>query len=83
MPDLTVVVILSALILVFAVLRAWQAIRLDQYSSRGSEPGEGYHEIAASYHSGGGGGGQSGSFRVPKDPQTYAKLFIPEDRKND
>jgi hypothetical protein len=48
-----------------------------------ASPEKGYHEIDASYHSGGGGGGQSGSFRVPKDPQTYAKLFIPEDRKND
>ena len=37
--------------------------------------------IDAHYHSGGAGGGHSTQYRVPKDPQAYARLFIPKDDK--
>ena len=83
MSSFAVIAALSALILLVAVLRAAQAIREDRRRGRGSRPGEGYHMIDASYHSGGSGGGHSASYRVPKDPQAYARLFIPKDRKND
>jgi hypothetical protein len=37
--------------------------------------------VIESQYSSGVGGGQSISYRIPRDPQTYAKLFIPKDRK--
>lgn len=76
-----IIATLCALIVLVAVLRARQAVRHDPHARRGSAPGTGYHVIDASYHSGGGGGGQSGEFRVPRDPQAYARLFIPKDKK--
>ena len=33
--------------------------------------------------SGGGGGGHSTTIRVPKDPQEYAKAFVPKDASQD
>jgi hypothetical protein len=79
----TLVVILSALVLLLAVLRGLQALRHTKDTERGSLPGKGYHTIEANYFSGGGGGGQPGEFRVPRDPQEYARTFIPGNRKND
>ena len=73
--------LLCALIVLVAGLRARQAVRHDPHDRRGSDPGTGYHVIDASYHSGGGGGGHSAQYRVPRDPQEYARLFIPKDRK--
>ncbi len=72
------VVVLCAGIVLVAVLRARQAIRAERGTERGSLPGTGYHVIDASYHSGGGGGGQSYQFKVPRDPQEYARQFIPK-----
>ncbi|MBS0122665.1 hypothetical protein [Thetidibacter halocola] len=81
MGSLTGIVILCALILVVAGLRAVQAVRDDrERGTRGSEPGKGFHVIDASYHSGGSGGGHSTQYRVPRDPQDYARLFIPKDK---
>jgi len=42
---------------------------------RGSEPGQGYHTIHAEYSSGF--SGHSTSYDVPRDPQAYARLFVP------
>lgn len=81
MTQAAVVTLLCLLILGVAALSAWTAISRDRRDGkRGALPGTGYHEIDASYHSGGSGGGQSGSFKVPRDPQEYARQFIPKDR---
>jgi hypothetical protein len=73
------IAILSALVLLVSVLKAAQTIRQDRgRDPRGSAPGTGYHVIDASYHSGGAGGGHSAEFRVPKDPQEYAQMFVPK-----
>jgi hypothetical protein len=74
-------VILSGLIIAILAARAFWVVRKEKGAPRGSEPGKGYHEIEANYFSGGGGGGQQGSFKVPKDPQEYARQFIPPKRK--
>jgi hypothetical protein len=75
------ITILSGLVLLMAVLRAAQAIRQDRAQEHGTLPDKGHSVIESHYSSGGAGGGQSMSYRIPRDPQTYAKLFIPKDRK--
>ncbi len=57
------------------VLRA-EAARDDGGAPRGIPPGNGYTEIESDYSSGVGGGNQL-TLRVPKDPQEYARAFIP------
>ncbi|WP_147125126.1 hypothetical protein [Shimia ponticola] len=42
---------------------------------RGSEPGTGHHTIYAEYYSGF--SGHSTSYEIPRDPQAYARLFVP------
>ncbi|KEJ97852.1 MULTISPECIES: hypothetical protein [Roseobacteraceae] len=79
--DLTLIIVLSGAVLLFAVLRAAQSIRHHKDSERGSDPGTGYHEVEANYHSGGAGGGHSYSFKVPRDPQEYAKTFVPRNKR--
>ena len=80
MSDLAV--ILSALILLVVIVRTIVVIRGDPPGSeRGSLPGEGYHEIEVNYDSGAGGGTQRGRFTVPKDPQEYARRFLPRASK--
>ena len=72
---------LSIAIMLLLFFRALWVVRQEKDQGRGSLPGQGYHEVRADYFSGGAGGGHSGSFRVPKDPQTYAQQFVPKDRK--
>ena len=73
-------VLLSAAILGLLAVRAVVIMRREKDTPRGSLPGTGYHVIEANYLSGGGGGGHHGSFRVPKDPQEYAKGFVPRQK---
>ncbi|MFW2544083.1 hypothetical protein ACN2XU_15725 [Primorskyibacter sp. 2E107] len=73
-----------ALILILLVLIAVAAAALAVVNqrrnpgSRGSEPGTGFHELHSDYQSGVG-GGENQSWKIPRDPQDYAKLFIPKD----
>ncbi|THH38361.1 hypothetical protein E4Z66_01965 [Aliishimia ponticola] len=78
--DWTLVVILSALVLLLAVLRGAQSLRHTKDSERGSLPGKGDHIIHSDYSSGGGGGGHATSYTIPKDPQEYAKRFVPREK---
>ena len=48
---------------------------------RGSDPGKGTHTIHAEYSSGI--SGHSTSYEVPRDPQEYAKLFVPKETDTD
>ncbi|MEM1064218.1 MAG: hypothetical protein AAGJ74_01845 [Pseudomonadota bacterium] len=75
------IVLISAAILVILAVRAIIVVRKETNAPRGALPGTGHHVIEANYHSGGGGGGQSGQFTVPKDPQEYARAFVPRERK--
>lgn len=74
------IVAISGVILAVLAVRAFFVVRQERGAPRGSLPGKGHHVIDASYFSGGGGGGQSGEFRVPKDPQEYARAFVPKDK---
>ncbi|MEO1139532.1 MAG: hypothetical protein AAFW87_08755 [Pseudomonadota bacterium] len=46
----------------------------------GSKPGKGVHTLESDYQSGVGGGNVT-RWTVPRDPQEYAKRFIPKDAK--
>jgi hypothetical protein len=80
MSGTAVITILASLVLVLAVLRAAQAMRHDPKTGRGTEPGRGY-TVIESHYSSGVSGGHDMRYRISRDPQTYAKLFIPKDRK--
>jgi hypothetical protein len=58
------------------IMRA-EARRPDGGRPRGIEPGTGYTEIESDYSSGVGGGHQL-TTRVPRDPQEYARAFVPK-----
>lgn len=47
--------------------------------ARGSEPGKGDHILESDYQSGIGGGHVT-RWKVPRDPQEYAKRFVPKDK---
>ncbi|WP_208351518.1 hypothetical protein [Pseudaestuariivita rosea] len=76
--SLTVIIlIIAGLTIAIAVAR----MRDLKGTERGSPPGKGYHVIDADYSSGAGGGGHQTQYKVPKDPQEYAKLFVPKETK--
>jgi len=84
MSGAAIITVLSGLVLLLAVLRAAQVLRQERGTplegGRGTAPGPG-DSIIESHYSSGVSGGQSMSYRISRDPQTYAKLFIPKDRK--
>lgn len=81
MATWTVIALLCGAIMVILLARAIYVVRTEKSDERGSLPGKGDHIIEANYHSGGAGGGHSSTFRVPKDPQEYARSFVPKDKR--
>ena len=79
--DWVVIGLLSFAIFLVAVIAGGLALRRDPSRARGSLPGSGDHIIESNYSSGGGGGGHSTSYRVPRDPQEYAKRFVPKEKQ--
>lgn len=79
----TPIVVLSGMLIAVLLARAVWVVWHERRSppERGTEPGRGYTEIEANYHSGGPGGGHSSIIRVPKDPQEYARSFVPHHAK--
>lgn len=77
------IVVLSAALIGVLLVRAIWVVRAEQKNTpeRGTLPGQGYTEIEANYHSGGPGGGHSSIIRVPRDPQEYARSFVPHHAK--
>ncbi|WP_338548349.1 hypothetical protein [Roseovarius phycicola] len=70
------VLIIIALIVVAVGALAIMGQRKDP-GARGSEPGHGDHILESDYQSGVGGGNVT-RWTVPKDPQAYAKRFVPK-----
>jgi hypothetical protein len=70
-------VALSGAILAVLTGRALWVLRSERDAPRGVEPGRGHTEIDCSYFSGAGGGGDQRVVRVPRDPQDYARAFVP------
>ena len=77
--DLAFIIGLIVAIVIVTGISAARAIRSDRETERGLEPGKGEHIIDVSYSSGL--GGQQSQIRVPRDPQEYAKAFVPRDKK--
>ena len=70
-------IVLSLAILLVLVARAVWILRAEGgRRPRGTEPGDGHVEIESQYFSGLGGGSQQVT-RVPRDPQAYARAFVP------
>ncbi|SFI44350.1 hypothetical protein [Jannaschia pohangensis] len=72
---------LSAIILAILLGRAIIVLRAearqpDRGRPRGIDPGTGYTKIESNYSSGVGGGDQL-TCHIPKDPQEYARAFVP------
>ncbi len=67
---------LVAAIAVVAWAKARAAIRRDAQEGRGLAPGSGDHIMHVEYSSGLG-GGHATQIRVPRDPQAYARRFVP------
>jgi len=75
----TFIFVISAIILAILITRAVYVVRSERGgTSRGCEPGEGDHIIHADYSSGL--SGHSTSYKIPRDPQVYAKRFVPRSR---
>lgn len=71
--------LVSTAILAILIGRAILIVRREGNEAvRGSEPGEGEHTIHAEYSSGF--SGHSTSYKIPRDPQAYAKQFVPKQR---
>ncbi len=68
---------LCASILIVLAVRTAIVMRAERGARRGVPPGEGYTRVEAGYWSGGAGGGHDGHFLVPRDPQEYARRFVP------
>lgn len=74
--DAIFILLLVLAIIGVTLLLARRAIRDDEGKGRGTPPGKGHTTLHSHYSSGL--GGQSHSYQVPRDPQEYAKRFIPK-----
>ena len=71
--------LVSAAILAILIGRAVLIVRRENNEPvRGSEPGKGDHTIHAEYSSGF--SGHSTTYTIPRDPQAYAKRFVPKQK---
>lgn len=77
--ELAVIVGLVLAILAVLIAKARQTIRRERGQPRGLAPGTGDHIIDVEYSSGLG-GGHASQIRVPRDPQAYARRFVPRGR---
>lgn len=71
-------ILLIGLIFLAVIALCLVSLRKDR-GSRGSQPGTGFHTLRSDYNSGMG-GGNSAEWQVPRDPQAYAKRFVPKEK---
>lgn len=79
--DIVAITLLVIAIILVAVISGAMALKRTRGTERGSLPGKGDHVIEANYSSGAGGGGHSTTYTVPRDPQEYAKRFVPREKQ--
>jgi len=80
MSKLFLIYLLIGAVIVFAFLRQGLRKIRDGKRTRGSEPGQGYTQLTATMRSERGEQTQR-VWHVPKNPQDYAKIFVPNGRK--
>jgi len=80
MDGFGIIAAICALILAVLVARAIWVVKSEQSAPRGTAPGDGETEIISEYASGVG-GGERRTYTIPKDPQEYAKAFVPRDKR--
>ena len=78
--ELPLIVVLVIAVVLVTWLLARRSLRDEPDRPRGLEPGTGDHIIEVNYSSGLGGGEQM-EIRVPRDPQEYAKAFVPKGKR--
>ncbi|RKT34518.1 hypothetical protein BXY70_0536 [Roseovarius halotolerans] len=76
MEALPIILGLVAVAALVAALARSRAVS-ERKSPRGCEPGQGDQLVDIGYASGGSGGGHGGVIRVTRDPQQYARAFVP------
>ena len=81
MLDSPLILILSLAILAVAALAGWVRLRVDPGKARGSTQKTGEIELTSDYQSGL--GGHSTTWRIPADPQAYAKTFVPKGKASE
>ncbi|MCH2077668.1 MAG: hypothetical protein MK180_12465 [Rhodobacteraceae bacterium] len=80
MSSFTFITLISGAIVVLLVWKAISVVRSEASNvERGTEPGKGHTTIHAEYSSGL--SGNSTSYDIPKDPQAYARRFVPPNAK--
>ncbi|MEM1232655.1 MAG: hypothetical protein AAGH70_00885 [Pseudomonadota bacterium] len=81
MSSLSFIVLVSAAIVGLLLWKAVSVVRSEQGQRlRGTLPGEGHTTIHSEYSSGF--SGHSTSYDIPKDPQAYARRFVPLNAKD-
>lgn len=72
---------LCAAILLVLVGRAIYVLRAEKSKPfRGANPGTGHHTIHAEYSSGL--SGHHSTYKIPRDPDAYARMFVPKRKKD-
>ena len=74
----TLSAVIASIIAGVLLARAIFVLRAERNPRPGAVPGKGHHVLRSQYFWGGGGGGQATEYTVPKDPQAYARLFVPK-----
>lgn len=69
-----------AILCVLVIRTAWVMRYERKNPVRGSEPGTGYHMIHSDYSSGL--SGHQTSYKIPRDADAYAKIFVPRQSKD-
>jgi hypothetical protein len=80
MAQFLVIGLLVAAIVAVLAIHTQRIIRAERGQKPGQPPGDGefVHEVT---YSSGLGGGQTAVLRVPRDPQAYARQFVPRDQR--
>ncbi|MEM9349423.1 MAG: hypothetical protein AAGA47_04120 [Pseudomonadota bacterium] len=79
MSSASFIFVISAAIVGILVARAVYIVRTERHdTARGCEPGKGDHIIHAEYSSGL--SGHSTSYKIPRDPEAYARRFVPRSK---
>ncbi len=72
--------VLAVAILALVAWRVRSVMRAERNEPRGIFPDQGVTAIRSEYSTGFG-GGEAMEYTVPKDPQAYARLFVPKQKR--